>query len=131
MKKALCILLSAVMIFAAVFFADAAAFKYGDVTGDSKVNSSDALLVLMVKVGLKSFDSTQKKAADVDGNGQLNSNDALLILSYSINLIKKFPVEEQTEKITEKPTEKTTETTTSATGGDADHNNPQLDHDTF
>lgn len=143
MKKALCIFLSSVMIFAAAFSAAAAGVKLGDVTGDNKINSSDALLVLMSKVGLRTLNSTQKKAADVDGNGQINSTDALLILSYSVNLIKKFPVEggttekttvkttEKTTKPTEKPTEKTTVSTTAKTGGNMEYNVPDMGHDTF
>lgn len=66
---------------------------YGDVTCDKKVNSSDALCVLMASVGLQSLDSDGKRAADVDGNGKVNSTDALLILNFSIGKVKEFPAE--------------------------------------
>lgn len=66
---------------------------YGDVTCDKKVNSSDALCVLMASVGLQNLDSDGKRAADVDGNGKVNSTDALMILNFSIGKIKEFPVD--------------------------------------
>lgn len=64
---------------------------YGDVTCDGKINSSDALYVLMVSVNLKSLDADGKRAADVDGNSKVNSSDALMILNYSVGIVSKFP----------------------------------------
>lgn len=127
MKKAVSLVLSAVMIFTIALSAAAAA-RIGDVTGDGKINSSDALLVLMAKVGMKNLNSSQKSVADVDGNGQINSSDALLILSYSIGLIKKFPAEKTPDTPTEKPTEKPTDKPTEKTTGVLDHNDPDMGH---
>lgn len=118
MKKFLCIFLSIALTLAFVLSANAAV-RYGDVTGDNKVNSSDALLVLMAKVGLKTLNADQKKAADVDGNGTINSSDALLILNYSVGIVKTFPIEK-----------KTTEPTTQG-GGSMKENDPQMGHDTY
>ena len=57
----------------------------GDINGDSKVNSSDALLVLQYAVGkIKDID---KKAADVTGDGKINSSDALRILQISVGTV--------------------------------------------
>lgn len=52
----------------------------GDVNGDKKVNSQDALLVLQHSVNLITLTATQKTNADMDGNGKINSTDALMIL---------------------------------------------------
>lgn len=59
----------------------------GDVNGDSKVNSEDALLVLKYSVGLTQINES---VADVSKNGNVNSEDALLILKYSVGLITNF-----------------------------------------
>ncbi|MBP9988167.1 MAG: dockerin type I repeat-containing protein, partial [Ruminococcus sp.] len=62
----------------------------GDVNGDKKINSSDALMVLESSVGKRTLTSAQKKKADVDSNGSINSSDALLILRYAVGEIKSF-----------------------------------------
>lgn len=56
----------------------------GDVNGDGKVNSSDALEVLMYSVGkISRIDPT----ADINGDGKINSSDALTILQISVGSI--------------------------------------------
>lgn len=94
MKKALYFLLCVVGVFTFSFGAFAGFTAYGDVTGDMKVNSSDALYVLMASVGLKSLDVAENRSADVDGNGTVNSTDALIILNFNVGKISGFPVEE-------------------------------------
>lgn len=84
----------AVVIAASFLINSMAAFKYGDVTGDGKINSSDALSVLKHSTGLSTLQGDYKKAADVSGDGKINSSDALLILNYSVGYIKIFPVED-------------------------------------
>ncbi len=71
-----------------------AAFNYGDVNGDKKINSSDALMVLMHSTEKSLLKGDYKKAADVSGDGKINSSDALLILNYSVGYIKIFPAED-------------------------------------
>lgn len=57
----------------------------GDVNGDNKVNSADALLVLQHAVGLITLSKDAIAKADMDSNGILNSFDALLILRVSVS----------------------------------------------
>lgn len=56
----------------------------GDVNNDSKINSSDALLVLQHSVSLITLDSTQIKFADMNDDKKCNSSDALKILQKSV-----------------------------------------------
>lgn len=66
---------------------------YGDVNGDSRINSGDATLVLRSYARLTTLTSSQLIAADVNGDGKVNSADATLILRYYARLITKFPVQ--------------------------------------
>ncbi len=86
-------LVLAVVLAVSLSFGALAGGIYGDLNNDNRVNSSDALRVLMFSTGLTSLNSNQKTYADVNGNGKINSSDALLILQYSVGLIKVFPVE--------------------------------------
>ncbi len=82
MKKILSFILAAVIALSACVFASAQ--KLGDVNGDNKTNSTDALIVLQYSVGiLKNID---KKAADVNGDGRINSTDALIILQIAVGI---------------------------------------------
>lgn len=102
MKKLIAIISAAVIVAAMLVPAAFAAQNvYGDVTGDGKVNSSDALMILQSSVGLKKLSKNQKTAADVDGNDKVNSADALLVLNYSVGNIDVFPVEEGGEPATD------------------------------
>ena len=74
-----------------------AAVNFGDVNGDKKINSSDALQVLRHSVGSVSLKGDYLKAADVSGDGKVNSSDALLILNYSVGKISRFPAEDDGE----------------------------------
>ena len=58
----------------------------GDVNGDGKTNSSDALLVLQHAVGLASLDGNKFTAADINEDKYLRSNDALEILKIAVGL---------------------------------------------
>ncbi len=55
----------------------------GDVNGDKKVNSIDALNVLEYSVGNRMFNNEQKKVCDMNSDGYVNSNDALTILQVA------------------------------------------------
>ena len=77
---------------------EATVFKYGDITADGKINSSDALAAIKHAVGITVLEGEALKAADVNGDSNINSTDALNILKYSVGSIKLFPVEVVVEK---------------------------------
>jgi hypothetical protein len=58
---------------------------YGDVDGNAKVESRDALITLSAAVGLP-VTGFNLGLGDVDGDGLANSRDALMMLSYAIGL---------------------------------------------
>ena len=62
----------------------------GDVTGDGKINSNDALTVLRYYVDQITLTDAQFTAGDVNKDGELNPNDALRILQYSVGQITEF-----------------------------------------
>lgn len=60
----------------------------GDVNGDKKVNSVDALTILRYAVGQANITAENSRLnADANGDGKINSSDALLILRISTNMI--------------------------------------------
>lgn len=83
MKKIIAVL-SALSV-AAALSVGASAANPGDVNGDGKVNSADALCVLQYSVGMnvKSFN---KSTADVNRDGKINSMDALKILRHTVGI---------------------------------------------
>ncbi len=66
---------------------------YGDVNGDSKVNSLDAAQVLKHDAMMITLAEGALTAADVNGDGKVNSLDAAQILKYDALIIDKFPAE--------------------------------------
>lgn len=62
----------------------------GDIDGNGKVNTLDALAILKHIVGLSNLSEQQKSAADLDGNGKITSSDALVILKYIVGIIDTF-----------------------------------------
>lgn len=56
----------------------------GDITDDGKINSDDALEILMISVEAKQASDEKIKTGDVDCSGSLTSSDALLILLYTV-----------------------------------------------
>lgn len=62
----------------------------GDIDGDSKINSNDALLVLQAATGKTTLSEKQKTLADVNKDTQINSSDALAILQYATGFITEF-----------------------------------------
>lgn len=65
-------------------------FILGDVNGDGKINSSDAILILQHSVGIETLEGSQFLAGDVSADNRLNSTDAILILQFSVGLIQGF-----------------------------------------
>lgn len=68
----------------------------GDISDDSLVNSTDALIILSYDVGLPILqpilDRINLGFGDVNEDGTSNSTDALIILSYDVGIPVPFPV---------------------------------------
>lgn len=68
---------------------------YGDVDGNGKVTSQDALYILqyIAKTNKPASDivATRLEESDVNNDGKIISTDALLIQRYIVGLIKTFP----------------------------------------
>lgn len=62
----------------------------GDVNGDGKINSLDALYCLNHATEKTTLEGKTFLAADVDKNGKVNSMDALKILNFAVGKIKEF-----------------------------------------
>ena len=58
----------------------------GDVNGDGKVRSNDAIMALRIAVSLIEPSDYQAWAADMNGDGKIRSNDAIFILRKAANL---------------------------------------------
>ena len=58
----------------------------GDISGDGKIKSNDALLISRYLVNLTTLDQNKIKAADVSNDGKIKSNDALLISRFLVGL---------------------------------------------
>ena len=63
----------------------------GDVSGDGKVDTTDARLVLQHAVGKMQLDEVEQEMTDVNGDGWVNTADARLILQYAVKKITEFP----------------------------------------
>lgn len=97
MKKIISVLLICMLMLSCVPTAFAA--SRGDVNGDGKVTSGDALAVLQYSVGqLKTID---KAKADVNKDGAINSSDALTILQICVGIISDFEMPKTTQEIVE------------------------------
>lgn len=58
----------------------------GDTNSDSKINSTDALLILQHTVGTRTLSGYALKSADWNGDSKVNSADALEILKFSVGI---------------------------------------------
>lgn len=88
MKKYVLSLVSFIVAFSVIFcnvFVTGASNAVGDINGDGKVNSSDALIVLRYCVGM-STGVKNMKPADINHDGKINTNDALIILRICVGL---------------------------------------------
>lgn len=93
-KRFMSLVLAVLTALSCVAVSSATGVKYGDVTGDGTINSSDALAILQHSVGLAEIADENIAAADVNADMKLNSSDALLILQYAVGIIKSFPAED-------------------------------------
>jgi len=66
-------------------------FMLGDINGDSRIDVSDAILILRNIVGLTELGLSQMSAADVNGDSRIDVSDAILVLRYIVGLISEFP----------------------------------------
>lgn len=62
-------------------------YELGDVNGDGKINTLDAMLTLRAAVGIESLDAIQTIRADIDGNGKINTMDAMMVLRRAVGLL--------------------------------------------
>lgn len=62
-------------------------YALGDVNGDGKINTLDAMLTLRAAIGIESLDAIQTIRADIDGNGKINTMDAMMILRRAVGLL--------------------------------------------
>ncbi len=62
----------------------------GDLSGDGKISTDDALITLKQVVGLVELTPEQQKLADIDKNGIVDSSDALEILKFVVGIITEF-----------------------------------------
>ncbi len=60
--------------------------KKGDCSGDGKVDSSDALMILQYSVGNLNMEEKFVKASKINNDEKIDSSDALQILQYSVGL---------------------------------------------
>lgn len=116
MKKLFSILSAAVIVLsvaAVMAFAVGDGKTRGDVNGDGKVDSADAMLVMKCDAGLLSLSNDEIKRADLNGDGKIDSCDAVYILRIAAGL--KVPDAETTAKETSSVSEPVTEPTRPAT----------------
>ena len=73
-----------------IFISDEYTVTTGDVSGDSKVDITDATLVQQFAAELIELDENQKKAADTNKDGKVDIGDATLIQKFVAELIKSF-----------------------------------------
>ena len=64
---------------------------YGDVNGDGKINSEDALTVLQSVVGLTELDERAARAANVNSDDKIDTQDALGILQFVVGIRTELP----------------------------------------
>ena len=65
-------------------------FITGDLNGDEKVNTADAVVVLKYAADMITLDTNQQRAGDCNHDGAINTADAVLILKYAADMISEF-----------------------------------------
>ncbi|MBQ9950342.1 MAG: NPCBM/NEW2 domain-containing protein [Clostridia bacterium] len=62
----------------------------GDLNGDGKINTADAVAILKAAAEITQLDETQMLAADVNRDDKVNTADAVTILKYAAGIITEF-----------------------------------------
>lgn len=88
MKKIVSVALAVVMVLSITVISFAAKSYLGDVNGDGKVSSADALWTLKIAAGLEKGTAAQKKAADYNKDGSVTAIDARKILQVAAGLLE-------------------------------------------
>lgn len=60
---------------------------FGDVNGDEKINTADAVLILKYAADMVQFDEKQLEAANVNFDDKVNTADAVLVLKYAADML--------------------------------------------
>ena len=63
---------------------------YGDVNGDGKINTADAVVILKFAAEMITLDDVKTLAGDTNHDGKVNTADAVLILKYAAGMISAF-----------------------------------------
>ncbi len=66
---------------------------YGDVNGDGRINTGDAVIISKYSSKLGDLPAGSETYADVNGDGRINTGDAVLVARLAAKLITSFPVE--------------------------------------
>lgn len=74
-------------------FCNVETIKFGDVTGDGKIEVADAIKVLKDIVGIETLSGPQSYAGRVTGGETVSVSDAILILQHIVGIIDSFPAE--------------------------------------
>lgn len=86
MKKALSVLLAALLLGLLALPAFAEGYYLGDVNLDGKVTASDARLLMRAAVGMDSISEEALPYSDFDGNGKVSAADARYALRTAVGL---------------------------------------------
>ena len=82
--------LDAAIVMPAVQAVEAPAVTIGDVNGDGKINTADAVQILKYAAGMVQLDENRLLAGDTNHDGKVNTADAVLILKYAAGMINTF-----------------------------------------
>ena len=66
--------------------------KYGDVNGDGKITTKDAIMIYQYSNQNRDLDERARKAADVNGDGKVTLKDVVIILQFCAQQRTSFPV---------------------------------------
>ena len=68
----------------------ASEYRIGDVTGDGRSSTADALYILRNSLGMKYFDKEQMVNADTNFDGNITAADALRVQRKTVGLISDY-----------------------------------------
>lgn len=80
----------AALVLSGVSFTALNSLPLGDINNDGKINTSDAIEIILYEKQLKEFNGSQLDAADINSDNKIDHADALLIIQYSSGESKKI-----------------------------------------